>query len=151
MVYAAVQATSGDSFWSTFLVETLSAMAVGGMAALPIALFPLRGLPGHAVWAWNRFVWAGCYVVGLFAFFVVLMPMPFSWEGVHWDLGAWIGVYLAYAVFAVAAWLFLARPWRTEPKPEPVPVGAPDPREGEPGALGSAPDAREGVADRLEG
>lgn len=118
VLYGLLVGTSGDSFWSTFVVETLSSIAVGGMAALPIALFPLRGLPGRALWAWNRWVWAGAYAIGLFAFFVVLMPMPFSWGGVHWNLGAWVGVYLAYAVFAVAAWLVLARPWRRDAEGE---------------------------------
>ena len=75
-------AATGDSFWSTFLIETLSAIAVGGMAALPIALFPVRGMAGYAIWSWHRWVWAGCYAVGLFAFFVVLMPMPFAWDAV---------------------------------------------------------------------
>lgn len=125
------------SFWPTFVRETLAAVAVGGMAALPIALIPLRGMAGHQIWAWRRSVWAGCYAVGLFAFFIVLMPMPFSWAGVSLDLWVWIGIYLAYAAVAVAAWLAISRPWRRDggggsggkpPEPEPdVVAAAPDP------------------------
>ncbi|GAA1988022.1 hypothetical protein [Microbacterium pumilum] len=107
-------AATGQSFWSAFLIETLSAIAVGGMAALPIALFPVRGMAGYAIWSWRRWVWAACYALGLFAFFVVLMPMPFAWEGVAWDLTAWIGAYLVYAIGAVVAWVVIARPWHRD-------------------------------------
>lgn len=107
-------AGAGESFWGTFVIETLSAVAIGGMAALPIALVPLRGLAGHAIWAWKRWVWAVAYAVGLLAFFIVLLPMPFSWEEVSLTLGSWVGLYVVYAVVAVAFWLFVARPWQGE-------------------------------------
>jgi hypothetical protein len=94
---------------AVFASETLSAVAIAGMAALPIALFPLPGMPGKAVFTWNRPVWMGAYLVGLAAFFIVLMPMPFSWEQVDWSLRAWIGVYLAYLAAAVVAYLVVAR------------------------------------------
>ncbi len=106
------QMASGDDFWSTFLLETLGSIAIGGMAALPIALFPVRGLAGQAIWEWNRWIWAGAYAVGLFAFFVVLMPMPFSWQQVQLSLVAWLTIYLAYLGAAVVLWLVLARPLR---------------------------------------
>ncbi|WP_345803114.1 hypothetical protein AAIB33_08545 [Microbacterium sp. AZCO] len=96
---------SGRSFWDTFAVETLSAMAIAGMAALPIALFPVRGLAGQAIFRWSRSLWVACYVVGLLSFFVVLMPMPSSWDEVGLDLIVWVALYVAYAVVAVVAWL----------------------------------------------
>lgn len=97
-----------------FIQETFSAMAIGGIAALPIALVPLRGLTGHAVFSWNRWVWAGAYAIGLLGFFFVLMPFPFAWKGVPLSIGVWLGLYLLYAVLALAGWLVLARPWRKE-------------------------------------
>jgi hypothetical protein len=112
VLYAAVAPSIGESALATFVGEALASTAIAGIAALPIALLPLGSLPGQAVWRWRRAVWAGCYAVGLFAFFVVLMPMPFSWDGVAWELWAWIGVYALYALVAVTAWLLLARPWR---------------------------------------
>jgi hypothetical protein len=95
-----------------FLQETLSSMAIGGIAALPIALVPLRGLSGYDIFSWNKWVWGGAYAIGLLGFFVVLMPLPFSWTGVHINLVVWVAVYLAYALAAVIAWLVLARPWK---------------------------------------
>ena len=95
-----------------FLQETLSSMAIGGIAALPIALVPLRGLTGYDIFRWNRWVWGGAYGVGLLGFFVVLMPLPFSWTGVHVNLIVWIAVYVAYGLSAVTAWLLVVRPWK---------------------------------------
>lgn len=124
-------AASGDSVVLTFVADTLASLVVGGMVALPLALVPVRGFTGHAVWSWNRFVWAGCYALGLFAFFVVLMPMPFSWGEVPFALATWVCLYFAYALVAVIAWLVLVRPWRrqaasavTETTPTPTPTAA---------------------------
>ena len=100
-------------------------MAVGGIAALPIALVPLRGLTGHDVFRWNRLAWGAAYAVGLIGFFVVLMPMPFSWAGVHINLWVWVGVYVGYALLAVVAWLVISRPWK--PQKEAAQDGSPDP------------------------
>ncbi|WP_295576882.1 hypothetical protein [uncultured Microbacterium sp.] len=126
VVYGAVADSAGDSFLATLLVEALAAVAVGGMAALPVALIPLRGMPGYPIWRWSRWLWAGCYAVGLLAFFIVLMPMPFAWDEVGWELGAWVGVYLVYAAAAVVAWLVLARPWQKDESASPEVTAEPD-------------------------
>jgi hypothetical protein len=107
-----------------FVQETLSSMAIGGIAALPIALVPLRGLTGYDVFSWNRWVWGAAYAIGLLGFFVVLMPLPFSWTGVHINLIVWIAVYVAYAIVGILAWLITTRPWTRAD--EPAPAGSPD-------------------------
>ena len=94
-----------------FIRETLSSMAIGGIAALPIALIPLRGLTGHTIFEWSKWAWGAAYGIGLFGFFFVLMPFPFAWKGVPLSIGVWIGLYLLYAVIAIGGWLLLARPW----------------------------------------
>jgi hypothetical protein len=112
--YSAVTSAAGahPAAGLVFLQETLSAMAIGGIAALPIALVPLRGLAGYEIWRWNRWVWVGSYAIGLLGFFVVLMPKPFSWTTVGLSVWTWAGIYAAYALGAVALWLVAARPWR---------------------------------------
>ena len=110
-----LEASGDGSFAAVFARETLSAMAIGGIAALPIALVPLRSLAGYEVFTWNRIVWAAAYAVGLFGFFFVLMPMPFAWTGVPLCLGVWVGLYLGYAVAAVGAWLLVVQPWKKVP------------------------------------
>ncbi len=97
-----------------FAEELLAAMAVGGLAALPISLIPLRGLLGGEIFAWRKGVWAAVYALGLLAFFVVLMPKPFSWATVGISVWAWGSLLVAYAVVAVALWLALAKPWRRD-------------------------------------
>jgi hypothetical protein len=97
-----------------FLEELLAAMAVGGIAALPISLIPLRGLLGGEIFAWRKGVWAAAYALGLLAFFVVLMPKPFSWATVGISVWAWGILFAAYAIVAVVLWLVLAKPWRRE-------------------------------------
>ena len=114
---AAATAGPDPSVLALFVQETLSAIAIGGMAVLPVALFPLRGMTGFDVFSWNRFVWAGAYALGLVGFFFVLMPMPFAWQGVPLELGVWIGLYVLYAVIAVAVWAFVTRPWDRGKKP----------------------------------
>lgn len=113
IVFTIVTAVSGpaDSAGALFVQETLSAVAIGGMAVLPVALFPLRGMTGYDIFSWNRIVWGVAYGLGLIGFFFVLMPMPFAWQGVPLELGVWVGLYLAYAVAAVAIWAFVTRPW----------------------------------------
>jgi hypothetical protein len=112
--YSILNATVGahPAAGFVFLQETLSSMAIGGIAALPIALVPLRGLSGYDIFSWNRWVWGGAYAIGLLGFFIVLMPLPFSWTGVHINLIVWVAVYLAYGLAAVVAWLVLAQPWK---------------------------------------
>jgi hypothetical protein len=113
IVYTVVTTVSGPhpSVGGLFVQETVSAIAVGGMAALPVALFPLRGMTGYEIFTWNRLVWAAAYAVGLVGFFFVLMPMPYAWQGVPLELGVWVGLYVLYAVVAVAIWAIITRPW----------------------------------------
>jgi hypothetical protein len=119
ILYAIIGAAAPDPGPAgMFVQETLSAAAIGGMAVLPVALFPLRGMAGYDVFRWNRVVWGIAYLVGLFGFFFVLMPMPFAWQGVPLELGVWVGLYLAYAIGAVAIWAAITRPWKQEKTPE---------------------------------
>ncbi|MGX5680227.1 hypothetical protein [Schumannella luteola] len=112
--YAALGGVDDPGGWIVLVRETLASAAIAGIAALPIALIPLRGLSGYDLFAWNRVVWAAAYAVGLLGFFLVLLPMPFSWDEVGASLAAWVGLYLLYAVIAVALWLVIVRPWRRE-------------------------------------
>jgi len=111
----ALLADAGDGLGILFLRETLAALTSAGIAALPLALLPVRGLTGHQLFGWNRWVWGGAYATGLLAFFLVLMPMPGSWAEVHVSLVAWIAMYAIYAAVALGLWLAVTRPWARVP------------------------------------
>jgi len=87
-----------------FAHETLAATAIAGIAALPILLFPARGLPGSSIFQWRRTTWGAVYFVALFAFLVLLMPMPSSWATIGRPLVAWVAIYIAYCLGAVTVW-----------------------------------------------
>jgi hypothetical protein len=114
VAYSVIDAGPDAGLATMLASETCASLAIAGIASLPIALVPLRGLAGHALYAWSRGLWAASYAVGLVAFFVVLMPMPFSWSGVDLSLATWVTLYIVYASAATGAWLVVVRPWRTE-------------------------------------
>jgi hypothetical protein len=91
-------------FVGVFLAETFSSFAISGLAALPIALLPLAVLDGGTIWSWNRWVWAGLYLVSLFTFLTVVLPLPSSWAGIEGTLLVWIVLFVAYCLLAVGVW-----------------------------------------------
>lgn len=113
--YSVLVAAGVDGAGGVFARELLSAAAIAGLSALPIALLPVRGLAGRTVWEASRRLWIAAYAIGLFAFLLVLLPLPASWTEVGFGLWAWIGLYLLYALAAVGIWLVVTRPWRREP------------------------------------
>ncbi len=92
--------------------ELLATAAIAGLSTLPIALLPLRGLAGRTVWESSRRVWVAAYATGTFAFLLALLPLPASWADVGLGLWTWVGLYLLYALAALAIWLAVERPWR---------------------------------------
>ncbi len=111
--YGSLLAVFGSEplWWQLLILETLAAVAMTGVSALPIALLPVRGLLGHSIWGWNKAVWALSYGLAIAAFLLMLLPLPDSWEEVGVPLQAWaIGVG-AYALAAALVWLIVVKPW----------------------------------------
>ena len=94
--------------------ELLAAATLAGVSALPIALLPLSGLPGAAIWAWRTPVWIAAYAVSLFAFLLILLPLPGALSEVGLGLGTWIALFVAYCLAAIGVWLAVNRPWKKE-------------------------------------
>jgi uncharacterized membrane protein YagU involved in acid resistance len=76
---------------------------------------PLRFMPGHAVYAWNRLGWGLLFGLAVFAF-IHLLISPTS--GYVWDLSpqafiAACGVFAAFGALSIATWGY----FRFRPKP----------------------------------
>ena len=108
----AISADAGG--WAVFVLETLAAITIAGIVALPLALLPVRGLTGYDVFAQSRVIWAIAYGLGLAAFLLILVPFPTSWKEVPYSFIAWLGLFVGYLVAAVVAWLVVVKPWRPE-------------------------------------
>ncbi len=91
---------------SQFTLDLLAGMAVAGMSTLPVALLPIEGLGGAAVFKWNRWAWAVVYAAGLATFFVVLMPLPQAWGEISLSLWVWVILYACFAIGAILFWAF---------------------------------------------
>jgi hypothetical protein len=77
---------------------------------------PLRFMPGHAVYKWNRLAWAILFGLSVFAFIHILIG-PSS--GYVSDLSpnafmAALGVFAAFGALSIGTWLF----FRVRTKPE---------------------------------
>lgn len=122
--YTLLSPRLGDnpSWLELLIVETLAGITVTAVSALPIALVPVRGLLGHTLWQWNRWVWALCYVVASAAFLLVLLPLPDSWQQIPGSVTAWLIAFAAYALAAVLLWLVIVQPGRREHAETPTPA-----------------------------
>lgn len=87
-----------------FVRESLAALALAGIAALPIALLPLAGWEGRPIRDWSRLLWAVVYLAGLFAFFVMVMPMPEALTEIDGPLLTWLYVFAGYFGLGIVAW-----------------------------------------------
>lgn len=108
LAYSALKALleGAPSVGSEFALDLLAGIAVAGMSTLPVALLPITGLGGAAVFAWSRWVWAVVYAAGLATFFLVLMPLPQAWGEVSLALRVWVLLYACFAVGAILFWAF---------------------------------------------
>ncbi|MFD1714022.1 hypothetical protein ACFSBZ_06025 [Amnibacterium flavum] len=99
---------AGDPNWPSLLLgEAFGALAIGGIAALPLMLLPVPGLDGSVLFRSSKVGWAAAWGVSVLVFFFVLLPLPASWDKVGAPLVGWVSLLIAYAVAAVAVWAIL--------------------------------------------
>jgi hypothetical protein len=88
--------------------EFFSAVTIEGIATLPLVLLPLLALDGHKLFAFKKWLWAACYVVGLLAFMLVLLTIPNSWTEIAGDFVRWVVLFGVFGVVSVAVWAIFA-------------------------------------------
>lgn len=86
------------------LSETLSAITLGTLSALPLLLVPIADLPGKRLFRERFKTWVVLAAASIALFFMIVMPFPDSWSTVSWPLLSWTLLFLAYALFAVIVW-----------------------------------------------
>jgi hypothetical protein len=111
--YSALLVDAGESADSVlgllalFGRETLSALTIATIFALPIVLMPLRGMLGPVLWRHNRLIWFGGYAAAMFFLISIVLPLDDSWEQVGNTLDQWLWLLIAYVLAAVLVWALL--------------------------------------------
>lgn len=90
---------------SAFVVECANALAMVGLGSSAIALLPLGGLAGRAIFQWSRLMWTGLSLVVYTLLFALLLPVASLVETGGGMIAATV-VALAFAVLSVSAWLW---------------------------------------------
>jgi hypothetical protein len=109
------QGLPAHGFGATLLQTAFAATLVAGLEAAAFGLMPLRFMPGHAVYRWNRVGWAALFGLSVFAFVHVLIG-PTS--GYVSELSpeafmAGLGVFAAFGALSIGTWLY----FRLRPSP----------------------------------
>jgi hypothetical protein len=97
-----------EGFEVTLVSTAFAATLVAGLEATAFGLMPLRFMPGHAVYRWNRLGWAVLFGISVFAFIHILVgPM----SGYVSELSpaaffAALGVFAAFGALSILTWLY---------------------------------------------
>jgi hypothetical protein len=107
--YSALAATGGDDpgFWHLLAQEILAATTVEALATMVIALLPLDFLDGKSLFQWNKWAWAGVYVVAIVTFVIIILPLANNWGEATAPFLGWGALFGGFAAFAVLAWALL--------------------------------------------
>lgn len=107
--YSALAATGGDDpgFWHLLAQEILAATTVEALATMVIALLPLDFLDGKSLFQWNKWAWAGIYVVAIVTFVIIILPLANNWGEATAPFLGWGALFGGFAAFAVLAWALL--------------------------------------------
>jgi hypothetical protein len=102
-------------FGVTLLSTAFAAILVAGLEATAFGLMPLRFMPGHAVYRWNRLGWGLLFGLAAFAF-IHLLISPTSGYVSTLSPQAFIaacGVFAAFGGLSIATWAY----FRFKPRP----------------------------------
>lgn len=96
----------GDGFALVVARTSLAALMVAGLEGVVFGLLPMRFLPGEALYAWNRVLWAALLATGAFAFFHVLINPASGYlsDTSRTPLLTVVGLLLGFSLVSVAFW-----------------------------------------------
>ena len=84
--------------------EFMSILTIEAFSTIPLALLPVAGLGGVALYKWKKWVWAVMYAIGMLAYVVVILPAPSAWTNTSSSFPAWVAIVIVYALVAIAAY-----------------------------------------------
>ncbi|HWD61402.1 MAG TPA: hypothetical protein VG369_02810 [Humibacter sp.] len=93
-----------ESFWSLLGVESLSAVMVGALSELVIAMLPMAFLEGHEIWEWSKRAWFATYIVVAALFAIIVLPQPESWIELRAPTIVLGVVFGSFGVLCIGVW-----------------------------------------------
>jgi hypothetical protein len=95
-------------FSVTLLSTAFAATLVSGLEATAFGLMPLRFMPGHAVYEWNRLGWALLFGLSVFAFIHILIGPTSGYVSslAPQAFVAALGVFAAFGALSIATWAY---------------------------------------------
>lgn len=97
-----------DGFGFTVLSTAFAATLVAGLEATAFGLMPVRFMPGHALYRWNRLAWALLFGISVFAFIHILIG-PSSGYVSQLSPAAFLaalGVFAAFGALSIGTWAY---------------------------------------------
>ena len=95
-----------NSFSVTLLSTAFAATLVSGLEATAFGLMPMRFMPGHAVYVWNRLGWALLFGLSVFAFLHILIAPNSGYISslTPQAFVAALGVFAAFGALSIVTW-----------------------------------------------
>ncbi len=90
---------------SAFFLELANALSLLGIGSAAVALLPIGGLAGRAIFQWSRLLWLGMSLVVYTLLFALLLPVASLVENGTSVLAIAIAA-LAFAALSVSVWLW---------------------------------------------
>lgn len=84
------------------------------VGTLIITMLPLTFLDGKVIFSWNKWAWAGVYLLTIAVFAVIVMPISNNWGAMTAPIFGWGTLFVVFAIVAFGTWaVFRFIPRRT--------------------------------------
>ena len=134
--YSALVGLHGSGFWYELALESLVAITLEAVGTMIITMLPLTFLDGRTIFRWNKWIWAGIYLLTIVVFAVIVMPISNNWGAMTAPIFGWGTLFVVFAIVAFGTWAvfrFLVRRGSAvsasspaaEAEPQPQPLQSP--------------------------
>lgn len=126
--FSALRTAGGSGFWYQLSLETLVAITLEAVGTMIIAMLPLTFLDGKTIFRWNKWAWAGIYLLTVLVFAVIVMPISNNWGAMTAPIFGWGTLFVVFAIVAFGTWaVFRFLPGRAVSSSSPAPEALPQP------------------------